>query len=343
MSGLELKCRPKRLASDLPGPRLADFSRAPRSSAEFDFDSDGPIRLHAGDAQIAVVLCAGRPRAVPLRADADVSDFCFVDRLAAQVRLSPAGATTRRQIAVAVSVPLLLVAPMAHAAPPAMPPPSEAPTDRDPVVTEPQTGPTTPTQSSTPGPTAGSEGPSPTAPAPTTAPVDGLDLAGAPLWEGLMGHRVRLEVRAPEGGSATVEGEVVAQSTDQVAIAVGVQGTLASVDKNAVRSVLVDPQPADREGLGHTGTGLLIGGGVVIGLGVPLIALGIAFSGYYSSPDVALGLGLSGALLAAGGIPMVVFGAKRRREHRRAFGYAQLAPNVRVGRDGAVGGVRLRF
>jgi len=245
-----------------------------------------------------------------------------------------------RRLALAVAVPLALGPALARADPPSLPPTATDDGAGEAYIDD---------RASSDGPARATESAADSAErSPITAPRpagdDALALTGESLWNGIVGHDVRLEVRTPEG-NVFVEGELVAQSNDQLALAMGESGAVASVPKADVVGILVDPAPGGgTAGIpGNTGNGLLIGGGFMVGVGVPLLALGAAFGGAYGSSGLALGLGISGGLLAAGGIPMVIIGAKRHREHRETYGFAGVTPNVRVGRDGAVGGVTLRF
>lgn len=243
---------------------------------------------------------------------------------------------TARVLALVGCLPMLLTPSVVQAAPPTLPPRGDVDDPTSASAAPPESMP-----SSGEGETA-APSPAPAPAPPSSGTEDAVSLTGVGLWAQVVGQRVRITVQAAEGVQ-DVEGELISQSADLLALSVDDDGRVVTVRKADVLAAHVDGV-SKAEKWGQTGAGLLIGGGVMIGVGVPLIISAISFGTYgFYGRDVALGFGIPGALLVAGGIPMVVFGAKRQKEHRRQFGFASARPNLRVRKDGAVAGVSLRF
>lgn len=181
--------------------------------------------------------------------------------------------------------------------------------------------------------------PAATAPQPRVdAGGDGLSLLGTSLWTGLMQRRVRLTL----DGGAVVSGVLISQSPAQLGVAEGTEGRLVAVDKAAIRSVEVEARtqlPPNGDG-----TGLLAGGGLLLGLGIPTTIAGLTFT-FLVGPTFGLFF-LPGPLAMGAGIPMVAVGNKRKRAHTEALRRArlgQLTPQLNVGPHGGTAGVHWRF
>lgn len=166
---------------------------------------------------------------------------------------------------------------------------------------------------------------------------DGLSLLGRSLWSGLMQRRITL--RLGEGGS--VSGVLISQSDTQLGLAEELEGRLVSVEKSEIRGIEVASRP--EVPTTGDGTGLLVGGGLLLGLGIPTTIAGLTFT--FIFPYAGL-FYIPGPIAVGAGIPMVVIGHRRKKDHRAALRRARLGhitPQLQVGRQGGTAGVRWRF
>lgn len=171
-------------------------------------------------------------------------------------------------------------------------------------------------------PTADESGPVVPPPAPEVAPMilDDLSYVGVRLWEAVRGARVTLVI----DHGLTVTGTVLAQSSDEIAIARDPDGTVMRVPKDLVMGMrLLATTPAAEvtgppriEEPPAGGRTIAAVGGVLTGLGATMLstfAIGSAIDSsfpYYGFP-----LMLIGPALLAPGIPLLAAGLLR--EERR--------------------------
>lgn len=156
-------------------------------------------------------------------------------------------------------------------------------------------------------------------------------------WEGVDGFDVELELK----GGVSMRGRVGAVQRDTFTLIQEETGHVLVLPKSGVLSLRVHmppPVPAQR------GNGLIAGGIVLTTIATPVFLTGLVFLGITPS-SVALHLPMimigGGAL--AGGIPMIVTGARRRQAYVEAIQERGLLPVASVTRQGWTGGLRFRF
>jgi hypothetical protein len=198
------------------------------------------------------------------------------------------------------------------------------------------------------------------APTPTQSPPppcldDSLTLTGRNLWAGLELATVRLTLR----NGKSLQGTVVAQDQDKLAIARTGDGTVVAVPKHeieAVNLVAIASSSEDQRELPPNSSRPIDDGRKVYGAGVGMLSIGvpIGFAG-----TVLLGI-FPGAFyihlpVLIPGIAFIVGGSiaiKRSRQHhdayRKAWGLPKtaklrLAPTLNVGRGGGELGLVMRF
>ncbi|KIG11875.1 hypothetical protein DB30_02375 [Enhygromyxa salina] len=177
------------------------------------------------------------------------------------------------------------------------------------------------------------------------------------MWEGMLGKQVALQMK----DGAAVGGMVVAQSSTDLAIARGADGTVVSVPKAQIAGVRLRPESAssgaagggstvpvgsrplqDGRGLHGGGIVMLTVGSVLALSGTVMMAISVSYVAI-SLPLLLIGLGTAG-----GGIGMLVAGTKKRRAFNEAWGIpvragVQLTPTLAAGRNGGQAGLVLRF
>ena len=153
--------------------------------------------------------------------------------------------------------------------------------------------------------------------------------------------RSRLAILELRGGSS-MTGRVGAVQRDTFTLIESGTGTVRVLPKSGVVSLRVYVPPPIPE---KTGTGLLVGGGILSAMGTPVFITGAVILGtcpscaYIHLPMLLIG----GAALGAG-IPMIVKGAKRRGLYNRAIEERRLTPVIgRTRHGGWSGGLRFQF
>ncbi|MEZ4428715.1 MAG: hypothetical protein R3A51_13615 [Nannocystaceae bacterium] len=156
-------------------------------------------------------------------------------------------------------------------------------------------------------------------------------------WEGVVGMNVILVLK----GDRSMRGRVGAVQRDTFTLIQSETGQVLVLPKSGVRSVRVSvPTPLPEK----TGTGLLIGGGVLTGVGVPVFITGVVFLGIAPSfVPLHLPMIITGAAALGGGIPMLVLGNRRRQALLRAVQEHRLSPVVSRTRHGWTGGLQFQF
>ena len=118
-------------------------------------------------------------------------------------------------------------------------------------------------------------------------------------------------------------------------------GTVLVLPKSGVQSLRVKmPRPLPA----RTGAGLLAGGIILTTVGTPVFLTGLVFLAL--SPGyvyIHLPMLLTGGGALAGGIPLIVRGARNRRAYLEAVQERSLMPVVSRAPGGWTGGIRFRF
>ncbi|MEZ4380600.1 MAG: hypothetical protein R3A79_04600 [Nannocystaceae bacterium] len=233
---------------------------------------------------------------------------------------------------VALAIPTAAAAtppPTAHG--PALPQPAaQAPTEVEDASDDDDAQPAEPVAEPAPAPV-------PTSIAPTLAPTRGRDAIADAAWEGVDGFEVVLDLK----GGKILQGRVGAVQEDTFTLIDTATGQVLVLAKSAVTSLRVYvPPPVPSK----TGTGMLVGGGILTTVGVPIFITGVVFLGicpsctYLHLPMLLIGGGALG-----GGIPMISTGVQRRNAYRRALEGARVTPLVSRTRYGWNGGLSVRF
>lgn len=188
----------------------------------------------------------------------------------------------------------------------------------------------------------------PATPAPACAPMAGAVGPAVPVasgrdavtdaaWEGVDGFDVVLELK----GGKTKRGRVGAVQADTFTLIEAESGQVLVLAKSGVASLRVYvPPPIPTK----SGVGMLIGGGILTTVGVPVFITGVVFLGvcpscvYLHLPMLLIGGGALG-----GGIPMISTGIRRRRAFNKAVEEHRIVPMVSRTREGWSGGLRFRF
>ena len=159
------------------------------------------------------------------------------------------------------------------------------------------------------------------------------------------------------------EGVVVARRATVSGLIIGVEGEMVTlIDYSKDGKIVMLPKsdileirgrvpPPPISSLPPRGTGMVIAGGAMVGVGVPLMLSGLIFSALSASYAIYLGLPqiVPAAALLGAGIPLLVFGTRRRRAHEEALkkhvlAHGRLLPTVgRTRHGGWTGGLVLRF
>lgn len=245
---------------------------------------------------------------------------------------------------VAACLPLVSLPAAARAAP------SERPTVQRPrtETTEPATV-ETPTNEAAepvqPEPLDDAPATEPPAPSPPTPPArpraDPLWLDDPAVldaaWAGVIGERVEIRLK----GDRRLSGRVGAVQQDTFTLIRSDDGAVLVLPKSSVVSLRGHvPKPIPT----RSGAGLIAGGAVLTTVGTPTFIAGVALLAICPSCTyIHLPLLLVGAGALAGGIPMVVKGAKRRDAFQRAIAEHQVTASVMPTRHGWTGGLRFRF
>lgn len=177
-------------------------------------------------------------------------------------------------------------------------------------------------------------------PAPNAAMADpfGLDATTREAaWQGVDGFDVVVVLK----GGSKIRGRVGAVQRETFTLIEHESGVVRVLPKSGVRALRVwTPPPVPI----NNGTGLLVGGGILTGVGTPVFVSGVAFLAICPS---CVGLHLSllviGGGALAGGIPMLVKGTRQRRAYREAVEKRNLMPVVSRSRYAWTGGIRFRF
>ena len=174
-------------------------------------------------------------------------------------------------------------------------------------------------------------------PPPPSRVQDSKALADA-AWAGVDGIVVTIELK----GGKSLHGRVGAVQADTFTFIDGDDGQILVIPKSGVaslRAYVPPPLPT------QTGGGLIAGGSVLTGIGVPVFITGIAFVAicpdciYLHLPMLVVGGGAIG-----GGIPMISKGMQRRSAFQRAVEERRISPVVtRTPYQGWYGGLQVRF
>lgn len=177
---------------------------------------------------------------------------------------------------------------------------------------------------------------------PTTAALqsggDALDPAVVDAaWEGVDGFDVELELK----GGGRMSGRVGAVQRDTFTLIQAKTGAVLVLPKSGVVSLRVrvaGPVPA------KSGTGSIVGGGILTAVGAPVFVSGVVFLGLCPSCGyIHLPLLIIGGAALGGGIPLLVRGTRARRKYQEAVQQRGLAPVVARTPHGWSGGLRFRF
>ncbi len=195
---------------------------------------------------------------------------------------------------------------------------------------------------------------------PVVAPAPSAPVAPAPIvTPGPSRDTVETILKSMNGR----EGVVVARRATVSGLIIGVEGELVTViDYSKDGKIVMLPKsdileirgrvpPLPVSSLPPRGTGMVIAGGAMVGVGVPLMLSGIIFSTLSASYALYLGLPqiVPAAALLGAGIPLLVFGTRRRRAHEEAqkkqvLARGRLLPTVgRTRHGGWTGGLVLQF
>jgi hypothetical protein len=274
-----------------------------------------------------------------------------------RVEHSVAMQVRRGLIAVAGALPLLMTPMLAHAGDPLIYQPSleqlagfappKLPEQPAPPVEQPAPAPST----SAPPVVEPPPPPSVEPPAPRVQ-TESLSLTGTTLWEGLKGKQVRLEMK--NGGA--VAGTVVAQTTNELAVARAPDGTVVAVPKAEVIGVRLRVEaaaPGSNVPIGdrpmQNGSGLKTGGILMVTMGSILALSGTVMLGIYPSGlFINLPLLLPGLAFIGGGSAMISNAGKKRKAFNKAWGLpanagVKMLPVLAAGRNGGTAGLVLRF
>jgi len=178
-------------------------------------------------------------------------------------------------------------------------------------------------------------------PAPAPALEVGSDVDQATVdaaWEGVDGFDVELELK----GHRTMNGRIGAVQRDTFTLIQSKTGAVLVLPKSGVLSLRVrmaPPLPA------KSGTGALVGGGILTAVGTPVFITGLTFLGICPScASIHLPMLLVGGAALGAGIPLLVRGGRARQAYKQAVQERGLSPMVmRTPHGGWAGGLRFRF
>jgi hypothetical protein len=156
-------------------------------------------------------------------------------------------------------------------------------------------------------------------------------------WEGVDGFAVVLMLK----GGREMRGLVGAVQRDTFTLIEAGTGTVLVLPKSGVVSLRVHvPSPPPEK----NGTGLIVGGSILGGVGSPIFLSGLVFLGVCPScTSLHLPLLLIGAAGLGAGIPMLARGMKKRKLYNEAMRERALSPMVSRNPYGWTGGVSFRF
>ena len=177
-------------------------------------------------------------------------------------------------------------------------------------------------------------------PAPTAALEAGSEVDQATVdaaWEGVDGFDVELELK----GHRTMQGRIGAVQRDTFTLIQSKTGAVLVLPKSGVLSLRVRMAPPLPT---KTGTGALVGGGILTAVGTPVFITGLTFIGICPScASIHLPMLLVGGAALGAGIPLLVRGGRARRAYQEAVQERALAPVVLRTPHGWTGGLRFRF
>jgi hypothetical protein len=177
-------------------------------------------------------------------------------------------------------------------------------------------------------------------PSPTPALEAGSEVDQATVdaaWEGVDGFDVELELK----GHRVMQGRIGAVQRDTFTLIQAKTGAVLVLPKSGVLSLRVrTPPPLPTK----TGTGALVGGGILTAVGTPVFITGLTFIGICPScASIHLPMLLVGGAALGAGIPLLVRGGRARRAYQEAMQERALAPVVLRTPHGWTGGLRFRF
>lgn len=206
------------------------------------------------------------------------------------------------------------------------PPPETTPEDEvvEPPVAEPETTPDPPPTSD-----------------PFTGPSAPVQLDERAIrdaaWEGVDGFDVEVTLK----GGGKMSGRVGAVQRDTFTLIQDETGAVLVMSKSGVRSLRVrvsKPLPI------RTGTGALVGGGILTAVGTPVFISGLVFVAVCGSCiSLHLPMLMIGGAALGGGIPLIVRGSRLRDKYRNALLQRGLSAYLMPSRQGWGGGLRFRF
>jgi len=201
----------------------------------------------------------------------------------------------------------------------------------DPAVTE------APPEASSAAPKPPRANASATKASPPASPFDVDPRVVDAAWEGVVGLQVDLQLK---GGLAR-QGKLTAVQRETFTLIESPTGRVLVMSKASVDSLRVRmPPPIPTS----TGTGLLAGGGVMLSIATPVFITGAVFLGICPSCiELHVPMLMTGIVGLAGGIPMLIYGTRRRRAYAKVVEQYQLVPHVAWTRNEWTGGVRFRF
>jgi hypothetical protein len=208
------------------------------------------------------------------------------------------------QLSLVAVLGVAVVPAVAEAAPPeAESKAAEAGDDAAAAAPDTSADPTTAPEASEPTPE-----PAPAAPAPPT-------LDQSTVWNGLVGQQLSLELT----GDVTLVGKLMGQQAGQLVLARLGDGAVVGVPYEDVKSVHVRVdrkrarRPIDPKMSNYAG--MLAGGGVLLGIGIPAVAAGAVFMWIAPGLNIFMNIHLlgGGGAMVAGGSAMLAVGVTRKK------------------------------
>lgn len=139
------------------------------------------------------------------------------------------------------------------------------------------------------------------------------------LWDGLVGQQITLTL----SGDNTLKGKLMGQQGGQLVVARLGDGAVLGVPHADVKSVHVNMKAnrttrSDRVRPVDDGSGMIAGGAVLLGLGIPAAAAGGTLMWIFPGANLFMNMHLlvGGAGFIAGGSAMLAVGVERRRFSR---------------------------
>lgn len=173
---------------------------------------------------------------------------------------------------------------------------------------------------------------------PPTVELDERAIRDA-AWEGVDGFDVELTLK----GGDKMSGRIGAVQRDTFTLIQEDTGAVLVMSKSGVRSLRVriekqTPVPV------RTGTGALVGGGILTAIGTPVFISGLVFVAVCGScVSLHLPMLMIGGAALGGGIPLIVRGSRLRDKYRAALLQRGLSAYLGPTRQGWGGGLRFRF